>query len=412
MKNALMIVLALALGCKASGPAPAGEKAEGADAPPSSTAQAPEAAATALVTPQELEELRATFAAELAALPASCPREVLRGQATPGSGEAALLEAVTIMQAAPCDDAFSGDDPPTDEVVNACMPAIAAARRAVAHEDLCSPWRPGLRGTPGLRPMLHLGKLIARVARQQLSADQPADAVSLLLDGVRLSQDLSRGRTSLIVAMVGAAITKSLVEPLTQAVAAAPPDVARRALAEVEALQETEPTYHGVLQGEILTTQLMNIVPALEGPGWTPPGGWGDQPPPTFDDPDDTQTLTGDIRVDMALTWLAYREIADGVLAACPASADLAACASGLSDQYEAQRRATAPQTGVEATVRLLLAENPAREVRAEVIRLLRGVLTVDFGRYALEHDLRREVLAKLHTELEAKLSGPAQPAP
>ncbi len=240
------------------------------------------------VTSTEAQRLRAAIARLRAAQDAMrCPRPVLRGQPLPGSGEQALaavadgathgrcldtveagreaLEAALFLpfEALPTgwprrnpwltlrpSDASAA--PPAIEAVAAvCAPLVEDVREAVRFQDACSPYRPGRdRAAPARLEALALA--LAASARHRWAAEDDRAAAEILLDGLRLLDDLARGGARIEVQAAAVRARTPLVvtlEGLLDRPAPLGPSLPRQIEAELATLAATRPSPAASLRG-------------------------------------------------------------------------------------------------------------------------------------------------------------------
>ena len=361
--------------------------------------------------PGQAKALEAQLLEGLSALPRHCPRPVLRGTARPGSGEAAALRAREAMAAPACSAVFERQDQPALDALAPCLPAVDALREAVSHEDLCSPWRAGIRANAAFLPLVRLGRLVSAKARALLDARQNPQAATLLLDAVRFSQDLARGGPSIVTAAIGHSIYNAVKPQLGQLLAQQheTPGLASQLAAELIALQGTEPDMHLLLRGEVLYSQLHGILSPLKGPDWVPPGGFESHGPPSPLS-QEGPTFTSSVEGDMVLAWVAFDRFAKRLIGACPAGSTLDRCLSGLQLLHQ-----PAPKHGfldrLATTARVLLATDPAQAAREEALGILESIPALDYGRYVDGFVQRRVYLAQLLTRIHSTPNSPRSSA-
>lgn len=240
------------------------------------------------VTPTEAQRLRAAIARLRAAQEAMrCPRPVLRGRPLPGSGEVALAAVAEGREHARCLDTvdagrealeaalfltFEGlpagwprrnpwltlrpSDasavPPAIEAVAAvCAPLVEDVREAVRYQDACSPYRPG-RARPAPARLESLALALAASARHRWAAEDDRAAAEILLDGLRLLDDLARGgaRIEVQAAAVRARTPLAVtLEGLLDRPAPLGPSLPRQIEAELATLAATRPSPSASLRG-------------------------------------------------------------------------------------------------------------------------------------------------------------------
>ena len=112
------------------------------------------------------------------------------------------------------------DDPLTNtkdvrDVEKACASIADRVDKAVSHRDACSPHRPAMGDTPLEIPsyiyFLRGSKGAIVVAREMMSNGEVSNAVELVLNYIRLGQDITRGSRTLIAPMIAAYVTRSTV---------------------------------------------------------------------------------------------------------------------------------------------------------------------------------------------------------
>jgi hypothetical protein len=156
----------------------------------------------------------------------------------------------------------------------ACRKLPEKVRSVVAHQNVCSPYLPGKPGR--LRPevAVALGRAIALTARARAKRSTLA-AARLILDGLRLSQDLDRGGTAWKTSLAANAMAAYLGASFEWLANTRP--LGRKTITklgrEVDELQKTEPTVVSHLHGSFLAAQVRNFLIPLEPAGWEPPGG-------------------------------------------------------------------------------------------------------------------------------------------
>lgn len=433
-------VAALAtVGCKdssssgrdASAPAALADTAEG-----SPTAEAPRLVALAEIAEME-KDLLARVKANQERL---CPRPVLRGDAKPGSAEAARIAviegaedtkaclALLDTHADALDDAlYLPDDPPkgwperplrdlkpldakaalsaqVTEVLAGCKSTLAKLRDTTQYEDGCSPYLPGRRGTPRLLSQMRLAKVADFVARQALAAGDHREAVETLLDVMRFDQDLARGGASLIHAMVGVASNHMVTLQLEQVLnspGTIPVAVLDQIDRELSLILKTVPHPGGFLAADHEGTVLLMILPKLKPKGWTPPGGWGDDKPPGDEDQDPLGLGAQDFgphpEDSNALAWLASNEAAARWPKLCPKESNHVECIQAIADAPTPK-----PLGEIEDMSALMakLADGTSAEgvkaIRRKLLDILGAVASPAFSKYVRRHGGAVSVLASL----------------
>lgn len=405
----LLLVAALALGCKRS------------------------SSSVRLVTEEEIASLQAQLMTRLEAnARRTCPRPILRGAPAAGPAQADLL-AITepTGELARCatdlaglatrnlKDLATARDPAMVELARRCGPLVEAAiAKAAAHGDACSPYQVGVRVNPDLVRRIQLAHLIGLHLRLRAEAGDPAGALWLALETVQVTQDLARGRTSLIDLMIGVASAQIVVEQAT-AIAGAhavPPSTLGELSAAVGQLLAHQPSFSDTLLGERDYMELYFGAAKLAPPGWAPPGGWPEGMGPGAEpSPANTEALTHDPRDEHALMFYVGAGYADDLQAACPPTATLKACAAGFDEE-------PLPATGREVVEQLYkeLGSSPSStelrtKLRDAIVRILRSIARPSMGKYVKKRGRGVAQLAALRVHLElarlAATSGTCPPA-
>lgn len=89
-------------------------------------------------------------------------------------------------------------------VIDECGRAVARMRRAIAHEDLCSPFGIETYGNDGLdNSFERVEHAFATIARDEVRQGRLLEGIEVLLDAMRLAMDMARGPATRNVAMDG-----------------------------------------------------------------------------------------------------------------------------------------------------------------------------------------------------------------
>ena len=398
-----------------------------------------------LVPVERLQELeRKALAAAETNRTRQCVRPVLRGEARPGSADAAMIATIEgAPEIRPCFDLLddsgealtgvihlpSGDAPARrwstarplddpegrgallDRVVATCAPLVAKLREAVSHEDACSPYLIGRRGTPKLLYQLRGAKVLAATARKALADGKPREALAVLLDGLRFQQDMYRGGASFLYPMVSAAAS-SFLAPTLELALDAPQPLGDELLADVQReltlLLDAEPHLSGILRGESESSALYLFLGGLKPREWTPPGGWGEErasdPPPAESRLPAAVPYGADDRDDLAVAWLAADEQARDWQRACPPTATTAACQAGMERIAERIAERVESQSEMSRWFRMLRAEDPKEDQLRQIIEILKAVGSPVFGKYVRRYGQVGFLLAaaRLHAGFRA----------
>ncbi len=253
----------------------------------------------------------------------TCPRPVLRGEASPGPADEAIR--AIIEPEGSLVRCFEAAKEESAELAQACAALPAAVRAAVRHEDACSPYLHGRRAHSSLLSYIRTARGLVAIAEVWVREGRTLEAMQLLLDGVRLGQDLARGATWL-EAMVAIAGASTLLRGANELLQGSPVLTAEQVTVlrgELATLLATEPHPREHLLSDHVEIQLYHLLPAYEARSWEPPGGWPD------DTPRPPVATPGDLKGHL-LMWITLDGLADQQQAACPPDSDLHACVEGL----------------------------------------------------------------------------------
>lgn len=142
-----------------------------------------------------------------------CERPVLRGPATPGDGTAAVRELL-LGEHGDCYAAV-GEPAADAEIRRRCAAAIDALVAAVRHESVCGPtvtlsvFDDRVSGV--VLQVGRLAKAVAIEARHRRESGDPRQAAELVLDAIRLTQDVRRGGATLLEETAATSALRTLV---------------------------------------------------------------------------------------------------------------------------------------------------------------------------------------------------------
>ncbi len=379
---------------------------------------------TVLVTPAEVAAVEARVLARVEAYrAASCLRPVLRGAPAKGSGTEAVQEigegappwqrCISFLEAeaeglateSSFETYLETGEGVTAELAaaleEACGDLAAGVRAAVAHEEVCSPWRPGVRGNPAFVPLMRTSKAAVILGRTGYTSADALGPAREALDRMRFDQDVIRGGGTLIAAMISTASTVRNQAPWLRWILDRG-DLSEAGLTEVVdslgVLLSTEPPIGAVIEADGYWSFLQLILPPVKGKDWVPPGGWDFDYKPRTDDIEETGFSTRsfiDPKTDAALMVVAMDEIQKTHAAACPVDASVLACMDGLRRYGEAQRRRDGNGTILRA-IKVLGSPDPRMAVRRWIVDVLSGMATPSFGRYVEKYAVRSFTLAAL----------------
>lgn len=133
-----------------------------------------------------------------------------------------------------------------------CSSLPGAIARVTRFRSVCNPYRPDGGPRPSLLPLVRLHLAAAAIA-VSMAREHPDDALWLLLETLRLDQDLERGPTELAWPLALVAASRPVISVLGAWLCAGLPSRLRPTLARVlDALIATEPWPPGHLRGERL----------------------------------------------------------------------------------------------------------------------------------------------------------------
>ncbi len=216
----------------------------------------------------------------------------------------------------------------------ACGGAVEQLREAVSRRDGCSPYRPGVRCSAKWIGLLRVSKGVAAQARLALINGRKRKGLTLLLDLMRLSQDLQRGGTSWRVSNIAHAVAEVALPLLEQALnettgftSVLLADLRR----QLSVLLNSEPHPAGALRGEYLSVILETLLPQFATKGWKVPGV-GCVVKMSAPKESRRERRSVEAWKDVwALHALVYEQIARDMGLVCPASATPQFCAQALT---------------------------------------------------------------------------------
>lgn len=321
-----------------------------------------EAAFSYLVTPDEVTTYKASLLARAAEKSTRCARPVLRGEPLPGPATNDQL-AFDAPPIAPCIDDWRKtlDQPPSTEptpkqleVIGRCAPTLdAGLRAAIGHADGCSAHGLGGPEPSELGTALFAGQLLGRHARELAKTDAP-NALWILVELIRFGQDQARGRTDLLMAMLGTAIEHGAITNAHEILDRGKPANLDELVTAIDSLLATEPSFGEAAMSDTPRMAIDLGVAALEPASWIPPGGKRSQQakPANAADP---------VELGRAVQLVVFgNEFPAKIARACPADASLATCFTGLGlpvapIESDGSPRSLVRQALAEATVSQVL---------------------------------------------------------
>ena len=281
-----------------------------------------------------------------------------------------------------------------------------AIRKATAHRDACSPFQIGQPQPSTPLSLIRIAKIVGLRARLRAENHDVAGALWLILDAVRLYQDVSRGHATLLTSMIGTAAIDALLDHAHAILEADVPAQPAELAAAVDRLLATEPAFSDALAGNVDQMAVFSLAP-LKPAGWVPRGGWPDgaRPGKRPDGP----IKFGDPRDDDAIALVVVDTQRAALAAACPADATLQACHVGLVQFGRAGAARAKGNTDVARLYQTLVAQalhEPDAEatrikIRETIVDVLAGIATPAFDNFAEKRAAAFARLAALRLHLE-----------
>ena len=273
-----------------------------------------------------------------------------------------------------------------------------AVHHASAFQDGCSPYQLGVRVEPvRLMGPIQLAHLLGFHAHE---AKDPAAALAVLVDAMRVLQDLERGHVTLISAMISVASSEIIGARMDAILETAKLSKAKldELAASLDHLLAAVPSFNDILAGEREAQELYFGLARLEPKDWTPPGGWNEELRHLGDD--SGAKHVADPR-DEAMAVLAAAE--QGAVArdkACPPGATLEACRLGL-DQLGNAKQPEPLDTA--ALWKQGQTDEPAMrlKMRQQIVDILATVAAPNYSAYVGKEMAASARLAELRMHVE-----------
>ena len=357
-----------------------------------------------LITDEEIAAKEAALKARITA-PINCKRPVLRGTATPGEADLYPLIAGTDECSKEVAAIGKGD---LREAVKAGAPDALAwdakcgvqlatqVSTLVAYEGACSPLQLGGSHPDEEKAMmgqLRIAHLLGQRARIVGKTDVTA-ALWMLLDGIRVFQDLERGRTSLIHAMVSGAGKGILLVHAREMLSSGQPVLTDlpALIAAVDNLIATEPPMASILKFEGDTMAV-----TINKPG----------------SPQGTGAHLANPKEEAALMYYLAEANAADHAKACPPTASFLACKTGLVALAKPAPELDGKDKVIGDLMRSLREAKNVEEsrvlIRDKIVEILRQMMPSAFAEYP---EKRAEILVRLaslrmHLEVLARAQCP-----
>jgi hypothetical protein len=204
-----------------------------------------------------------------------------------------------------------------DDVLAACEGLDVAIEEALQHEDVCTPLPLGEEPAEVVS-YVRAEKALAVIARERMRRGDTRRGMELLLDGVRLGDDVARGRPAILGAMIGVAMRGIAMSQIQGLVATDLPwqtgdleELERQALV----LARTQPSFAGWVGDDLLSM----LREPLERRGWRPPSELANELGPAFSS-EDERDVVADARIAYA------GDVLPRLAALCPPAASRADC--------------------------------------------------------------------------------------
>ncbi len=212
----------------------------------------------------------------------------------------------------------------------------AAVRKAVSHEDACSPFQIGAFSQPA-NVVRYIQLAHALGLRARLLGDtDPKAAVWLALDVARWGQDLGRS-AAVLSRVIGDVVTELALDSVRVVLERRKLDLSELDAigAAVDKLQASTASTPDWLASELDYFLLYYAFAPLQPAGWVPPGGWPDgNDKPEVAKPDPKKLHPRDAP---AMLMMAGDLISSKVAASCTASGSLMACHAALTKLVNAK---------------------------------------------------------------------------
>lgn len=281
-----------------------------------------ESAFVQIVTAEELAAYKA-IVLEAAAKPSTrCARPVLRG--------VSLAETAPDPAFARCVDEWRAvishaqRTPEKLAVLERCGATLETGMRAAIQRGAaCSP--NGLGGPELESGVLFPAQALGERARVMADAGDVQGALWLLLEVMRYGQDSARGRTDLMMSMLGTAVVDQANDHAVEILAKAKPINIDELATAVDALIASEPAFGEAAEADGYRVALDWGLPALEPASWVPPGGRRKDATTPADPADEEAWGRGIVMLVVG------KELSAKVAQACPVGASLAVCYRGFA---------------------------------------------------------------------------------
>ncbi len=284
-------------------------------------------------------------------------------------------------------------DPRIAALAKACRPLVTRVREAVRHTSVCAPFRPGWQGIPGAMSWWPLIVAIQFEARLMARAGDPRGAFELLADGIRFTQDLSRGGATAVQhfwALTNGSHLLWEVETLLNDHRPLPAPLLKRMERELKLLAASEPKSNLWLPSAMLDLAINDMLPKAMPHGWVPPGGWSHE---------GADVAAGGGGEEAAVGTVAIKPLLARIRKACPKGSGVLPCIRAL----DAMARKLVP--GVKLTTEALQerankVENKGGDLRRTLPPYLQALYIVMHRKYHLRTVNRAFYLGSLRLRL------------
>lgn len=280
-----------------------------------------------------------------------------------------------------------------DEVCGPTLEALVVA--AADHAETCAPYQTGVRVTPDLLGALATWKFLSYRAKWIVERGDRERGTTLLLALLRTAQDLGRGRTQLMPAMISIAEVGIIADRLDAILAALEPIQLDRIATALDRALADVPRFTDLMAGERDLLEVAYAMGALD-PAWIPPGGIPVERAAV------TPTANAAPRDEAGILFASTAARDVRIQRACPASATLAMC----HNTFARQSKVTAPAIAEAEWERLANADADELDaVRRQVLtNLLEGMEAHDvaFADHvgAIAQEVARLAVLRAHVEV------------
>jgi len=276
-----------------------------------------------------------------------------------------------------------------------CAPVLSKMREALQHEDACSAYLPGRREKPDrLINLVRLSEVAAVFARKARREGRAREAAEIALDGLRFNQDLCRGGSEMIFAMLSTVGTGRLAAELSALIGGPRDQVTEELLSEIDG------ELSALIEGEPHPADIL----LAEGLGWVLEHSRGTQRQEAEGEGGllDTSSMGLDRRDEDAASSFAIKGVTERLAAACREAETFAQCRLRL-DAEVARLEKAASGNSLAAVGRQLASDEPREAVRRRALDVLEAMGAGAYGNYLDWQAGRPVVVAALRFEVAVR---------